>query len=370
MILKNKVYNPFIRTKDTTTRVMTDVIIALVPCIFMSYLAFGMAALQLLAVSVGTAIVTEYVFSFIFLNRPHSVTDGSAIVTGILLAFTLGAFTPLPVVAFGAAMAVIFGKLLWGGVGRNLFNPALVGREFMAVFFPAVMTSGSIWYSYEHVNLSELNLLGIDWADQLIFKPAGAMGEYSILGLALGGLYLLWRRRISWHIPFHIFVIFTICLLLTMNYYPEKEVTFSLGGLMLGALFMATDMPSSATTTWGKCYYGVMIGLTAFLFIIYGVRYEYMSYSILLLNGFSRLINWVFRPRIWGQKLDLLPRIGWALLLTLGILVAGYVVVQLHETGTMQYLLYAFVLYCIIRFIVEDAKRNRIVISKAQEEAK
>lgn len=370
MMLTNKVYNPFIRTKDTTSKVMTDVVISLVPCILMSYLAFGTAALALLAVSVGTAIVTEYVFSLIFLQRPHSVLDGSAIVTGILLAFTLGAFTPLHVVAFGAAMAIIFGKLLWGGIGRNLFNPALVGREFMTVFFPAVMTSGAIWYNYAHVNLTELHLFGSELADQLLFKPAGAMGEYSILGLALGGLYLLWRRRISWHIPFALFVAFSACLWIAMCYFPEKEISFSLGGLMLGTLFMATDMPSSASTPWGKCYYGAMIGLTAFLLIVYGVRYEYMSYSILLLNGFSRLINWVFRPRIWGQKLDIMPRIGWTLLLTIGILAVAYVVVLLHEVGGIQYLLYAFIVYCIVRFIVEDAKRNRFVTNTPQEENK
>lgn len=361
MMQRNKLYNPFVRTADTTQRVMLDVIIALIPAIVMAWVAFGASALGLIAVSVGAALVAEWLFGLIFEGRPTSVLDGSAIVTGILLALTLGAFTPLHVVAFGAATAVIFGKLLWGGLGRNLFNPALTGREFMTVYFPAAMTSGAIWYKYEAVNYASLSWLGDGLWGQLLFKPAGAVGEYSVLALVIGGLYLLWRRRISWHIPLALCLTFTVFLSLTRLFSPATEVQFSLGGLLLGAIFMATDMPTSASTGWGKVYYGAMIGLTAWLFILWGVRYEYMSFSILLLNGFSRLINWPFRPRVWGTSLDLPHRAGQAAALTVAILAVAYVIVLIKDLGLLPYLIYAFILYCIIRYIISLWREQRAI---------
>lgn len=352
MQFSKMLYNPFIKTKDNTTKVMLDVVLALLPCLFISYVAFGLAPLAVVAMAVGTALVSEYIFSFIFLNRIDTLNDGSAIVTGILLALTLGAFTPWYVVSFGAAMAVIFGKLLWGGLGRNMFNPALIGREFMTIFFPAIMTSGSIWYNIDHANFTTIKATNNDFINQLVFKPSGAIGEYSILLLLLGGLYLLLRRRISWHIPFTLFATFTIGLFTVICFIPEKQISFSLGGVMLGALFMATDMPSSASTAGGKCYYGVMIGLVAIIFILCGVKYEYMSYSILLLNGFTGFINWIFRPRSWGHKLDISKRIGQIIGISAVIILVVFTIIKLHEMGGIEYLLYAFILYCIIRFIV------------------
>lgn len=353
------VYSPFIRTKDSTTKVMIDVMLALLPCLVMSYLAFGLVPLSLVAVAVGSAIVTEFIFSFIFLHRIDTLNDGSAIVTGILLAFTLGAFTPLYVVSFGAAMGVIFGKLLWGGLGRNMFNPALIGREFMTIFFPTVMTSASIWYNKTAVNIQSINILDNEFMSSLFFKASGAVGEYSIIFLSLGGLFLLLRRRISWHIPFALFAVFSVGLFILMYLLPEKQITFSLGGLILGTLFMATDMPSSASTAWGKCYYGAMIGLAALIFISNGVRYEYMSYSILLLNGFTGVINWTFRPRAWGRKLNLLTRIWQVITLSATILLFVFAIIALHEIGGIQYLLYIFIIYCIVYFIMIDTKKEK-----------
>ncbi|MCO6025657.1 RnfABCDGE type electron transport complex subunit D [Prevotella cerevisiae] len=339
MPLSNIVYNPLIRTKDSTTRVMLDVVIALVPCLVISYLAFGAAALSLVAVSVGSAMVAEYLFSLIFLHRTDSLGNFSAVVTGLLLAFTLGAFTPLYVVAFGSAAAVIFGKLLWGGLGTNRFNPALVGREFMTVFFPSVMTSGTIWYNQAQVNFSSFHITGSDFFNQLFFKPSGALGEYSIIFLIVGGLYLLLRRRISWHIPFSLFLVFTIGLFVSK--------------------YIAPDMASSASTPWGKCYYGAMIGLSAVILVFNGVRYEYMSYSILLLNGFSGIINWICRPRIWGDHLNVPKRLSQVLLLTVIIVLATFAIIKIHELGGIQYLIYVYILYCIIRFIIGDIKGSQ-----------
>ena len=162
------IYAPFVRKGVSTSQVMTDVIVSLLPCIAVSYLAFGFVPLMVILIAVGSAVAAEFIFSAIFLKNTDSIADGSAIITGILLSFTIAPFTPLYVVAFGGAMAVIFGKLLWGGIGRNIFNPALVGREFMAIFFPAIMASRTIWYDKTAVNMSEISLFGDKFYDQLL----------------------------------------------------------------------------------------------------------------------------------------------------------------------------------------------------------
>lgn len=351
----NSFFSPYIKSSDTTRKVMLDVMLALIPCLVMSYFAFGYIPILLTLVAIGSAVAAELLFSLIFFRQINSITDGSAIVTGILLAFTIGAFTPLYVVVFGGAMAVIFGKLLWGGLGRNIFNPALIGREFMTVFFPAVMTSGAIWYDKLSVNLKGINLFDDKLLNDLFFKPSGAVGEYSILFLAIGGLYLLLRRRISWHIPFSLFVVFVGILLVFLD--NGYSLSFSLGGVMLGTIFMATDMPSSPSTKSGKCFYGAMIGLVAILMIVNGVKYEYMSYSILLLNAFASYINWVFRPRIWGKSLDILSRSTQVIFLVVGILFSTFAVIFLHGLGGIQYLLYVYILLSIGRFIAVGMNR-------------
>lgn len=357
----NSIYNPFIRTTDTTSRVMLDVIISLIPCIVMSYMAFGVSALSLIAVSVGSALIAEFLFSLVFCNRLDTLSDGSAVVTGILMAFTLGAFTPLYVVSFGAVMAVIFGKLLWGGIGRNLFNPALVGREFMTVFFPTVMTSGSIWYNADAVNHASLALSGNTLLDELIFKSSGALGEYSIACLTLGGLYLLLRRRITWHVPFTLLTVFIISIFV-MKALGAENLSFSLGGLILGAVFMATDMPSSPSTASGKCYYGGMIGLTAALFILMGVKYEYMSYSILLLNGVVPFISRCFKPRIWGMPFNYSSVVLGAVVITVCVVIVT-VLISLAASSKFNLILYlldVYILYCIIRFVLANKNEGKL----------
>lgn len=349
------IFAPFIRKDNSTSQVMSDVILALLPCVVMSYLAFGFVSVIVVLVAVGSALVTEFIFSAIFFRNTDSIADGSAIISGILLSFTIAPFTPLYVVAFGGSMAVLFGKLLWGGLGRNMFNPALVGREFMTVFFPAVMASRTIWYDKTAVNISEINIFSNEFINHLFYKASGAIGEYSIFFLVLGGLFLLIRRRISWHIPFALLAAFTILLLVFSNL-TDYKIQFSLGGLLLGTIFMATDMPTSATTNYGKLYYGVMIGIVAIICIVNDVKYEYMSYSILLLNAFVAPVNWVFRPKVWGQKPDIMTRSWQGLSLTACILLATFAIIYLHHAGLVMYLVFIYIAYCIVRFIAKETR--------------
>lgn len=343
---------PFVRQGDSTSRVMADVLIALMPCIFMSWLAFGAQPLMAILLAVVVALLTEWLFSLIYSGNTKSLTDGSAIVTSILMVFTIGPFTPLYVVAFGSAMAILFGKLLWGGLGRNLFNPALVGRAFMAVFFPAAMVSPSSWYDSQAVNVSTVTISGDTFLNMLFFKPTGAIGEYSIFCLVLGGMFLLMKRRISWHIPCSLCITFTAGLL----FFPSYHMAFSLAGVLLGAIFMATDMPTSSSTRFGKLYYGAMIGIVAIICIMNEARYEYMSYAILLLNAFVRPINWVFRPQVWGIKQDVTSRLWQAAVLTGVILAACFAVIYLYRFNAMQYLVFAYIIFCITRFVMGQLK--------------
>lgn len=346
MLPVEKQYNPFIRRKDSTRRVMSDVIIALLPCIVITWFAYGFIPVMVVLVAIGSALLGEFLFNSIFTREKRSLDDGSAIVTGILLAFTIGPFTPLPIVAVGGFFAVIFGKLLWGGLGKNRFNPALVGREAMVVFFPAVMNSQEIWRDKDVLKQQDFELFGNDLLDRIFYYPDTALGEYSPFFLIVGGLFLLWRRRISWHIPLAMFAGFTAGLLIFRN----VGIAFSLGGILLGTIYMATDMPTSSSTNMGKIYFGAMAGILALVCILFGAARGYLSYSLLIMNAFVIPINWIFRPRTWGKKTDRAKRIGEATLLTLAIGATTALVLWFHYMEFMIYLVLAYMLYSVIRF--------------------
>jgi electron transport complex protein RnfD len=231
----------------------------------------------------------------------------------------------------------------------------------MTAFFPSIMASGSIWYNKDLLNVSSINIFNVfgengftQYLNTLLYKPSGAIGEYSILLLVIGGLYLLLRRRISWHIPFGLLTTFFILTLL----FQGPDMKFSLGGLLLGTIFMATDMPSSASTKAGKLYYGAMIGLVTALCLLNGIKHEYMSYSILLLNGFATLINWVFKPRVWAAKSDWIKRVWQSTLLTIAITIAAYAVIYLHQHDAVRHVIFGYILFIISRFCFITMKRE------------
>lgn len=340
-------------------KIMQDVFFALLPCAGISYFAYGWIPLALMLAAIASAIVSEAVFSLIFEGNAASVRDGSSVITAMLMTFTLAPFTPWYVVVFGASMAVIFGKLLWGGMGTNHMNPALLGREFMTAFFPSVMGMRTLWFDKDLLKFSDLNIFGFlgnnkvsDIFNYLFFNPSGAIGEYSVLLLIAGGLFLLLRKRISWHIPFGITVTFFLLTLLFRN----ADIRFSLGGVLLGGIFMATDMPTCAKTTSGKVYYGAMIAVTAVLFILNHVRYEYMSYSILMMNLFAKPIDSVLKPQLWKTSTKIPVQLLKSILLTAIILGAAYIVVVLHQHNCIRYLIFAFIIYIIVAFVRRENK--------------
>ena len=355
-------FTPYIRTEIEIRNIMKDVIIALFPAIISSALVYGTRALLLIAFSVLSAVVTEKLFSKYFLNDNNSVHDLSAVITGILLAMTLAPLTPLPIVIFGACMAVIFGKLIYGGIGKNIFNPAVIGREFMTVFFSSAMSSGTIWFSQELLQSSGIkfftgfnNSMFSNYLDGLLLTPSGSVGSYSAFALILGGLYLLLKNRISWHIPVSLFVTFFL-----VTIFLKSNV--STGGLLLTGIFMATDMPTSPSSAPGKIYYGIMLGLVIGLLSILGVKNEILSYVLLILNPFTRIINKVFRPVVFGYdvKEEMLRESGKMILLTLGIFAFAIIFLGFHKIGAMPYLVYLYILISTLN-LISSKNKNKII---------
>lgn len=355
-------FTPYIRTEVDIRSVMKDVIISLVPAIVAASLVYGAKALLVIVTSIFSAVVTEKLFSRIFLNDKDSAHDLSAVITGILMALTLAPLTSLPVVAFGAAMAIIFGKLMYGGIGKNVLNPAVVGREFMTVFFPAAMSSGTIWFSQEALRLSKINFFVnfqktpiMSYLDELLLTSSGSLGSYSAFALILGGLYLLLKNRISWHIPVTLFVTSFIAAMVL-----KDGISVSTGGLLLTGIFMATDMPTSPSFAGGKIYYGIMLGVVIALLSVLGVKNETLSYVLLILNPFTRFINKVFRPVVFGYdvKEEVVKQGGKAILLTLGIIVFALIFIGLHKIGAIPYLVYLYILVLTLQLIRSDRNKK------------
>ena len=355
-------FTPYIRTEVDIRSVMKDVIISLIPAIVVASLVYGAKALLVIVTSIFSAVVTEKLFSIIFLNDKDSAHDLSAVITGILMALTLAPLTSLPVVAFGAGMAIIFGKLMYGGIGKNVLNPAVVGREFMTVFFPAAMSSGTIWFSQEALRLSKINFFVnfqktpiMSYLDELLLTSSGSLGSYSAFALILGGLYLLLKNRISWHIPVTLFATSFIAAMVL-----KDGISVSTGGLLLTGIFMATDMPTSPSFAGGKIYYGIMLGVVIALLSVLGVKNETLSYVLLILNPFTRFINKVFRPVVFGYdvKEEVVKQGGKAILLTLGIIVFALIFIGLHKIGAIPYLVYLYILVLTLQLIRSDRNKK------------
>jgi len=359
---KKMSFNPFVRTDVEVRDVMKDVIIALFPAIIAAGLVYGLTALLVIVTSIFSAVITEKLFSRIFLNDKDSALDLSAVITGILMALTLAPLTSLPVVAFGASMAIIFGKLMYGGIGKNVLNPAVVGREFMTVFFPAAMSSGTIWFSQEALRLSKINFFVnfqktpiMSYLDELLLTSSGSLGSYSVFALIMGGLYLLLKNRISWHIPVTLFATSFIATMIL-----KDGISVSMGGLLLTGIFMATDMPTSPSFAGGKIYYGIMLGVVIALLSVLGVKNETLSYVLLILNPFTRFINKVFRPVVFGYdvKEEVVKQGGKAILLTLGIIVFALIFIGLHKIGAIPYLVYLYILVLTLQLIRSDRNKK------------
>ena len=305
----SKVYNmgpsPHIRTAETVDKVMYDVIIALVPALLVAVYVFKTRALIVTAVSVIFCMLTELVFNKIR-KVECTLHDGSAIVTGLLFAFVIPVGMSLQYVAIGAVVSIALGKMLFGGLGQNVFNPALVGRAFVQASWPVAITSftldgmaGATMLDAMKRGVPEILIReGNPYVQALIGQMGGCLGETSALALLIGGAYLIYKKQIDWKMP--VIIIATVAVLTGIAGRDPLMHVLS-GGLMLGAFFMATDMVTSPVTPKGKIIYAFGIGALIALIRMKGGYPEGTAFSILIMNGVTPLINRYTMPKKFGE---------------------------------------------------------------------
>ena len=305
----SKVYNmgpsPHIRTAETVDKVMYDVIIALVPALLMAVYVFKTRALIVTAVSVIFCMLTELVFNKIR-KVECTLHDGSAIVTGLLFAFVIPVGMSLQYVAIGAVVSIALGKMLFGGLGQHVFNPALVGRAFVQASWPVAITSftldgmaGATMLDAMKRGVPEILIReGNPYVQALIGQMGGCLGETSALALLIGGAYLIYKKQIDWKMP--VIIIATVAVLTGIAGRDPLMHVLS-GGLMLGAFFMATDMVTSPVTPKGKIIYAFGIGALIALIRMKGGYPEGTAFSILIMNGVTPLINRYTMPKKFGE---------------------------------------------------------------------
>ena len=316
--------SPHVHGGDSVKKNMYGVLIALIPAFLVSLYFFGLGALIVTATSVAACLFFEWAIGkFLMKKETTTICDGSAVITGVLLAFNLPSNLPIWTIILGALFAIGVGKMSFGGLGNNPFNPALAGRVFLLLSFPVQMTSWPVVgqltaYTDATTAATPLNLMkqiaggNIEALkdlpssfDLLIGNNGGCLGEVSALALLLGLAYMLWKKIITWHIPISIlatvFVFSGIMHLVDPELYVSPVLQLLTGGLMLGAIFMATDYVTSPMSKKGMLIYGVCIGLLTVIIRLFGAYPEGMSFAILIMNAFTPLINTYCKPKRFGE---------------------------------------------------------------------
>lgn len=299
--------SPHVHSGNTVSGAMYGVLIALVPAMLISLYFFGLGALIVMLTSAAACVLFEFLIQKYLLKQKTTVCDGSALLTGILLALNLPSNIPIWIILIGALVAIGIGKLSFGGLGNNIFNPALVGRVFLLISFPVQMTSWPVpgqLTSYTDVVTGATPLAalkygeGADLASLVLGQVGGSIGEVSGIALLLGLAYMLFKKIITWHIPVSIFAsVVGISFLVGMD---PLEQLFA-GGLMLGAIFMATDYTTSPMNNRGMLIYGVSIGVLTVIIRKFGAYPEGLSFAILIMNAFTPLINTFVKPKRFGE---------------------------------------------------------------------
>jgi len=309
--------SPHLVGSRTTTRIMAGVILLLLPLVAAGTYFFGLGALLRVAVATASAMATEFVFLKLRRKDVSAVWDGSAAITGILLALTLPPTVPLFQVVLGSVVAIGIGKQVFGGLGYNIFNPALVGRAFLQASFPVDMTTWVKPFFFKLDVISTATPLGgfkfsgdLTPLKNLAFgNVGGCIGETSALLILICGGLLLLLKLADWRIPAGIFlsvIVFSGTLhLIDPQKYADPLFYLLSGGLMLGAFFMATDMVSSPVTPLGSFIYGAGIGVVLLIIRIFGGLPEGVMYSILFMNAFVPLLNRYTTPKIFGERRSL-----------------------------------------------------------------
>ncbi len=320
--------SPHLHSNWNIPRIMWGVVIAMLPAFAVSVYFFGLDALRVVLLSVFFCVTFEYLIQKYFLKGEVTVKDGSAVVTGMLLAFNVPSHLSTGIIAIGSLVAIGMAKMTFGGLGKNPFNPALVARVFLLISFPVQMTTWPVPAPIFASGITDVvtgaTPLGIlkeglkngesvsfimqqlpDFGSLLMGNTGGSLGEVSAIALLLGGIYMLLRKIITWHIPVSylgtVVIISGILWLVNPDMYIHPLFHLVTGGLMLGAFFMATDMVTSPMTPAGQLIFGAGCGLITLIIRLYGAYPEGVSFAILIMNAFVPLINKAFKPKPFGK---------------------------------------------------------------------
>ena len=318
--------SPHVHSGRTSKKIMYDVIIALIPAFLVSLYIFGIGALIVTSVAVISCLLFEYLIQKYLLKTPTTIGDGSALITGILLAFNLPSGLPIWMIIIGSLVAIGIAKFSFGGLGFNIFNPALVGRVFLLISFPVQMTMWPTPIDNQTIitdavtgatplgiikeglmfgeSMTEISTKIPSILDMITGVTGGSLGEMSALALILGGLFLIIRKVITWHIPFVMImtmvVITGIFWIIDPQQYANPLIHILSGGAILGAFFMATDLVTSPMTKKGMVIFAIGIGLITVVIRLFGAYPEGISFAIIIMNAFVPLINKFFKPRRFG----------------------------------------------------------------------
>lgn len=320
--------SPHVHANESVKKIMYGVLLSLIPAMLVSFYYFGLGAIVVTLTAVVSCVIFEFLIQKYLIKGPLTILDGSAIITGVLLAFNVPANLPLWMVVVGSFVAIGMGKMTFGGLGKNPFNPALVGRVFMFISFPVEMTS---WPKPMPLNsqLSDVitgptplavikegvgrgeSISGLlpkvpEYTDLFVGNMGGSLGEVSAIALILGGLYMLARKIITWHIPVSyigtVFLFTGIMWMVDPEMYVDPVFHLVTGGLMLGAIYMATDMVTSPMTPAGMLVFGVGCGVLTVVIRIFGAYPEGVSFAILIMNAFVPIIDKSFKSKRFGEE--------------------------------------------------------------------
>lgn len=311
--------SPHMHSVESTRSLMRDVLIALIPALVVSTVVYGFDVLKVTAIAVASCVLIEYLIQKYLIGGPSTIGNLSAVITGVLLAFNLPANIPWWIIVVGALVAIGVGKMTFGGLGRNPFNPALVGRVFLLIAYPVQMTSFPQPTTSKFIDtfsgatpLAAVKAGGdvasVDLLSMFGGVMSGSLGEIAAAAFLVGGLYMLWRKVITWHIPVAVLgtmalFAFVVALFEGGNpalLYELPAFHLLAGGAMLGAIFMATDYVSSPMNPKGMLIYGIGIGAITMIIRLWGAYPEGMSFAILIMNAVTPLINKYVKPRRFG----------------------------------------------------------------------
>lgn len=319
--------SPHVHGGQSVSKIMLGVIIALLPAVLVSLYFFGLGAFRVLVIAVGASMLFEFLIQKYLIKGENTLHDYSAMLTGILLALNIPCSLPWYMIIIGSLVAIGVAKMSFGGLGKNIFNPALVGRVFLLVSFPVQMTT----WPKAIVSRSKLFFSGVDesmldavtgptplaklaendiivnpeYIDYLLGSMGGSLGEISALALIIGGIYMLIKKIITWEIPVAFLgsaaVLSGVFWLIDPTCYADPAFHLLTGGMMLGAIFMATDMVTSPMSRTGKIIFGIGGGVLTILIRIWGAYPEGVSFAILIMNAFVPLIDRAFKPKLFGE---------------------------------------------------------------------